>query len=972
MKQASAAQCTADDFIYEYTTCDERGERWRVAVPKHEDLRCDGGSPLPTRGTNCSFSCQSGMFLDIDTQQCVHCAKGSYSLGGGTRFDEFTQLPTGFVVENIDVSVDRMLTNQKATECPAETGWIVKNSELMYVPTPCLSKLTYSATLVRPGYVEYTYRMPRNSRGLVFNVVVKNEQCQSYRDQLKQLMSGTTKERPSHRSEEDGEWQRRRIELRTGPNVITWSVANNRDAISTADVITLSKIDIVGIPFARQCTLCPAGTYSGKGAKECAPCPAGYFSTKGSSQCGKCPLSQFSGPRAARCIDRPKCTENDYYPTIEPCIDGKTRTVYKKVQPNICRDDIPGSVKVGLRTMKMYSEMALRKLNEMPKPEAERSCPKCNPGMSFDSNGQCVFCQRDHFSDGDECKRCPVDTIPNYGFQYILWNNLPPNMATRCEYLTEDSTMSCNIGESWLPAGNLVHSSPTHELGIALELLLYVREGFSNPLLPKGTKASAQNPTAHITFEFEISCADSSCVLYFIEDSSSQSFYKLIADFNGTQSRRSYTHAIISPQPTKFLFAFMRSRSSSQDDVITDRASIYSINVTNVGQRGGGASACLPCPTSNGKCVACPPGRYISESGRECRKCPRSTMLNTSSDRVGEKSCIPCGPNLDSDDGVSCSSNGILSIRSSDNKTSTFNFTNFLNRTFVATGVKVFAREGTSYFHSFNISLLTEGGATCTETYDVSDFGQAASLVAEARESVESFVCRSTALPVRASSNISEKLVYVSPLLLGNKLLAITMEKEFGDVKLSDKELDYGGSDIAVRLPDVHFFYGSTAASSDLCPNGFRAVVTARCDPTRSASPEARLPSGCPDGTCDGCLYHIILHTSQACPVCTANDYTVIRGECTNGKLTVHSIPSSLEYKYMKLVESKGASNGFELPVAESCGVEDGEDDEEVHDRVFFAKGKKRLFGGVGKHRREGEEKNENERRAFVALEETD
>lgn len=77
--------------------------------------------------------------------------------------------------------------------------------------------------------------------------------------------------------------------------------------------------------------------------------------------------------------------------------------------------------------------------------------------------------------------------------------------------------MSCNIGESWLPAGNLVHSSPTHELGIALELLLYVREGFSNPLLPKGTKASAQNPTAHITFEFEISCADSSCVLYFIE-----------------------------------------------------------------------------------------------------------------------------------------------------------------------------------------------------------------------------------------------------------------------------------------------------------------------------------------------------------------------------------------------------------------------------------------------------------------------
>ncbi|VDM37826.1 unnamed protein product [Toxocara canis] len=981
LRPTNAAQCTADDFIYEYTNCDERGERWRVAVPKHEDLKCEGGAPLPTRGTNCC----------------------SYSLGGGTRFDEFTQLPSGFVVENVDASVDRMLASQRTAECPIETGWIVKNSELMYVPTPCLSKLTYSVTLVRPGYVEYTYRMPKNSRGLVFNVIVKNEQCQSYRDQLKQLMSGTTKERPSHRSEDDGEWQRRRIELRTGPNVITWSVANNRDAISTVDVITLSKIDIVGIPFTRQCTLCPAGTYSGKGAKECAPCPAGYFSTKGSSQCGKCPLSQFSGPRAARCIDRPKCTSNDYYPTIEPCVGGKTRTIYKKVQPNVCRDDILGSVK-------------------MPKPEAERSCPKCNPGMRLDSNGQCIFCEKDHFSDGDECKRCPVDTIPNYGFQYVFWNNLPPNMATKCEYLTEDSTTLCNIGESWLPAGDVVHSSPTHERGVALELILYVREGFSNPFLPKGTKASAQNPTAHITFEFRTSCADSSCVLYFVEDSSSQSFYKLIADFNGTQSRRSYTHAIISPQPTKFLFAFMRSRSSSQDDTITDRAFIYSINVTNVGQHGGGASACLPCPTSNGKCVACPSGSYISESGRDCRKCPQGTMLNTSSDRIGEKSCVRCGPNLESNDGVRCSSNGILNVHSTDNKTATFDFTTFLNKTFIATGVKVFAREGTSYFHSFNISVLTEGGATCTETYDVSDFGQAAALVAEARESVEAFVCRSTALPLHASTNASEKIVYVSPLLLGNNLLAITMEKEFDGVKLGEKELDYGGNDEASRLPDVHFFYGSTASPSDLCPNGFRAVVTARCDPARSTSPEARLPSGCPDGTCDGCLYHIILLTSQACPICTANDYTVIRGECIDGKLTVHSIPARhcvlsgaesrertesctsltvhmqilifvivalavtlcvivilvcqknrrLEYKYMKLVESKGTPNGLELPGAESCGIEDGEDDEEVHDRVFFAKGKKRLFGGAGKNRREGEEKNENERRAFVPLEETD
>lgn len=36
-------------------------------------------------------------------------------------------------------------------------------------------------------------------------------------------------------------------------------------------------------------------------------------------------------------------------------------------------------------------------------------------------------------------------------------------------------------------------------------------------------------------------------------------------------------------------------------------------------------------------------------------------------------------------------------------------------RTFQATGVKVFAREGSSYYHLFNISLFNEEGAICNE-----------------------------------------------------------------------------------------------------------------------------------------------------------------------------------------------------------------------------------------------------------------
>lgn len=47
----------------------------------------------------------------------------------------------------------------------------------------------------------------------------------------------------------------------------------------------------------------------------------------------------------------------------------------------------------------------------------------------------------------------------------------------------------------------------------------------------------------------------------------------------------------------------------------------------------------------------------------------------------------------------------------------------------------------------------------------------------------------------------------------------------------------------------------------------------------------------CPDGTCNGCLYHILLESASACPVCTERDFERISGECVNGKQIVHLVP---------------------------------------------------------------------------------
>lgn len=77
--------------------------------------------------------------------------------------------------------------------------------------------------------------------------------------------------------------------------------------------------------------------------------------------------------------------------------------------------------------------------------------------------------------------------------------------------------MSCGIDNSWIPSGSMIQSSATQEKGIALELGLKIPDGFSNPLLAFDELTSLHNPIAHITFDFEMKCADDSCVLYFIE-----------------------------------------------------------------------------------------------------------------------------------------------------------------------------------------------------------------------------------------------------------------------------------------------------------------------------------------------------------------------------------------------------------------------------------------------------------------------
>ncbi|EFP10693.1 hypothetical protein CRE_25979 [Caenorhabditis remanei] len=205
--------------------------------------------------------------------------------------------------------------------------------------------------------------MPRNNRALSMQVDIRNEQCQSYNDVAKSMFLKYTKKEKDE-EERNGDWRKRRIELKSGANVISWIIQNNLGYQASSQPIHIDRIDVLGLAFTRQCTACPPGTSSPGGSAECIPCSPGHFSSKGSSQCGKCPESQYSGFKSEKCIDRPPCRVSDYYPVRETVYKRvKFGPVYKKVLPSICRDDMPFLL-----------------LNSPP-PTPWKTCPNCNPGM---------------------------------------------------------------------------------------------------------------------------------------------------------------------------------------------------------------------------------------------------------------------------------------------------------------------------------------------------------------------------------------------------------------------------------------------------------------------------------------------------------------------------------------------------------------------------------------------------------------
>ncbi|XP_070549925.1 endosome/lysosome-associated apoptosis and autophagy regulator family member 2-like isoform X2 [Ptychodera flava] len=942
--------CQPTDFHFALTECDKKGVRWRVSVPEPD--HCTGGAPPPpTRAPDCGFSCDAGEYLSVDDdQKCHRCPPGSYSMGGGVRYEDWTELPSEFSL--LSEAIDDTWMHS-AGNCN-ESRWHLMGNYIASAGDDCASTLVYTANLKKAGSVSFTYQYSDDNT--IFHVYAQNDQCQTMRDTNVNRWPATTGE---------GEWKTITMYLKSGLNVIYWKTmgvdfdddGNNKKKVKP---VLIKEIEVMGIAYTSECTKCKPGTFArDEGSRFCEDCPADTFSVTGSGECQKCPDTHYSQPGSGNCTERKPCTDRDYFETHTPCNENKqTNMMYKWIEPKICRSDVQGAA-------------------QLPPSGAMQDCPPCNPGMSFYNNSHCEFCPENQYSNGDEeCKPCPASTAPVYGMELKWWHSMPSNMDTSCLSMTD---YGCASEEGWQLGSDNIHSGLGHSDEAYLILTLHT-DGFRSS---SGVFNGKPGEVGQVSFIFEMKCSGD-CGFYFMEEDSRSS--DVIESWEGSTDKQQYSYAVTKSGPRTFSWAFQKTDDNSfirrESEQSNDMAVIYFINVTNTID--GGASVCKACPRGNNVkgCIPCPKGHYIADDNT-CQQCPDGTYIHANNP-YGKEACLACGPGTISHDNVVCYSD--CQYKSSESQF-IYDFSPLKGFHSVMSAPS-FTAKGTRYFHLFNISLCGNNGedlSLCKDNVTYYSEGQRDGLIQNLEDNVTSMLCRSTIIPSEDGAPLSAQ-----PVSLGDRPLAVTQDTSVNNITV------VGFAEDSLPLPDINFYYNS-ATSTTACPYGRASVISLRCDVTAIGSGVLELPAGCPDGTCDGCTFHFLWRTKYACPLCTEMDYKSIEENCKAGRQIIHyvwkepklcrdgvPIPENvvkkcpmltfeaqiaitvatgcaalligliiyfwkktrkLEYKYQRLVQSSSGKDG-ELPTVDSCAVDEGDEDD-----IIFNDGKQKSGGFFSKFR---------------------
>uniref|UniRef100_UPI0037E7B555 endosome/lysosome-associated apoptosis and autophagy regulator 1 n=1 Tax=Semicossyphus pulcher TaxID=241346 RepID=UPI0037E7B555 len=876
----------------------------------------------------------------MQSQQCKNCSAGTYSLGTSVAFDEWDSLPLGFVTQGVNTNSGNAHTNCSNSTWTPKGDYIASNTD------ECSATLSYAVSLKKPGSVSFEYFYPDNR--VYFEFYIQNDQCQST-DSSTRWMSI---------SERD--WSKYRFELNSGNNVLYWRTTTYSLLDSTVKPVLLRNISISGVAYTSECFHCKPGTHSARaGSARCIPCPARTYSHKGATVCYQCANDTYSEAGSGSCKPSPACKNSDFFYTHTPCDSKrKTQLMYKWIEPKICSETVKGAVK-------------------LPASGEKKTCPPCNPGFFVTNSSTCEPCTNGFYSNGTVCHMCPVGTEPEVGFEYKWWNTMPKNMKSS---IYSEQFSDSDSSTAWEVAGEYVYTTPGDEDTDLLILTLDV-PGYRLP--QSAVQEGEMSELSHITFVFETMCTADCKFSFMVGYNEWRS--DLVEQWKGSNMKQSYSYVIHRNSTNNFIWTFQRTEKDNTERTYSaDVAKIYLIRITNV--VGGVASQCRRCAlrsvNAHSTCVPCPPGYYMDNERGKCRSCPPNTYIKAD-EAVGEAACIQCGPNTKSNKAhTACLSDCALDVQTKGGSLLHYDFSHLANVTGFHSSPQ-FTNRGLRYFHRFNFGLCGNEGrvpAMCVDN------------VTERGREVKGYVCQSTVFP---SDIRSQSVVSSQPFLIGDSLTGVTT-----DTSLSGISSPNWLFPSASALPDVIFYYKSSE-TTQACKQGRSATIRLRCNPTVTAHDLITLPSNCSQGTCDGCTFHFLWESHNACPLCTKNNYREIVSACIQGiqKTTYvwqqplqcyggESLPTQkvsacvtldfwlkfgvstgtiaavllvsiscyfwkktrkLQYKYSKLMMNSGGKE-CELPTADSCAIMEGEDAEE-DDMIYLPK--KTFFNKIRSFSRE-------------------
>ncbi|XP_039566820.1 endosome/lysosome-associated apoptosis and autophagy regulator 1 isoform X3 [Passer montanus] len=894
--------CKESEYHYEYTACDSSGSRWRVAVP-HTPGLCTG-LPDPVRGTECSFSCKAGEFLEMQTQTCRPCAAGTYSLGTGVRFDEWDEVPHGFANVATNLEVDDSF-GDAAENCTAST-WVPLGDYVASNTDECTATLMYAVSLKQSGTVTFEYIYPDSS--IVFEFFVQNDQCQP-----------TVEESRWMRTTEKG-WEFHSVELSRGNNVLYWRTTAFSVWSKVPKPVLVRNIGITGVAFTSECFPCKPGTFApAAGSTACQPCPADTFSGKGATACQPCDPDTYAEPGSGSCKPRPPCTDKDFFYTHTACdANGETQLMYKWAEPKICSEELPQAAR-------------------LPSSGVKTRCPPCNPGFAKGNGSTCQPCPYGFYSNGSACLRCPEGTEPALGLEYKWWNVLPPNMETT---VLSGINFEYKGIAGWEVAGDYIYTAAGASDSDFMILTLVV-PGFSPP--SPVLEDTESREVARITFVFETLCSVG-CELYFMVGVNSRTNTP-VETWTGSTGKQSYTYLVEKNATMSFTWAFQRTPYHEAGRRFTsDVAKLYSINVTNV--QGGVASFCRRCaPQPTGSCAPCSPGSAVDPSSGTCQPCPPGTYLR-GHPSDGTPTCRPCGPGTRSNQLRSLCYNNCSLALALPGRMLHFEFPSLGQGAGVGTGPS-FTPKGLRYSHHFRLSLCGHQGrkmASCADNVTAGRGGPA--------RVVTSYVCQAILVPPDITG--ARAAVSSQPVSLGDHLLGVTTSSVLDSIVAPPELFSPSHPD----LPDIIFFFRSNDMTQP-CSGGRATTIRLRCDPLRIGTGTLAVPSKCPEGTCDGCTFHFLWVTAEGCPRCSSSHHRPIVGACIGGVQVIQACRSvdfwlkvgistgtcvaillavlaayfwkktqKLEYKYSKLVMD-AAARETDATSPDSCAIMEGEDAED-------------------------------------------